>query len=519
MNIIMKMNFSKKLSLYFSFKLIIFPLLLTLNAQNLTKGPYLADPGNGSITIRWESDLKADFVLKYGENELPDKSKIAEFIAERKSGFLYEANLTDLEVGKKYFYKVTSDKINSEVNTFKIGIDKNEPFCFIVLGDSRSKPHIFKAIVDQINKIDPAVIIANGDLVAKGGSYDNWQSQFFDPAKEMINHIPFITSVGDHESDEVDGDNADLFTHFLFPHKDSMKLWFSYDIGNAHFTFLDWRYPHSKEMIEWFKEDVNNSNKTWKFVVMHCPAYNLGGHRSAWGKNVWPELFSKYKIDIVFAGHSHLYERFYPIRPLSKPNAWAVTYITTGGAGASLYEAVQNKILAYTKSINHFLKVEINNSKIKLKALGINGEVLDSVSWSKKNGVIDSKYIAMVKPQEELDIINVFNGPISKRMERLPMVEVPYEPVLKLDASQIRENIEFIIHLAKESEGKYVMQPVSGIVKAGEELDVQLKIFGRSTLTVTKWGDLTPALRLIAEYKTKTFHGEVIGGKLIYIAW
>ena len=513
------MNLIKNPILYFYFSIIVLSFPFVLNAQSLTKGPYLAEPSDSSITIRWESDFKTDFVIEYGDNKALGKAKEAVFLSKRAKGYLYEANLTGLITGEKYFYQISSDKINSKVYTFKVNVDKDQPFCFTVLGDSRSKPHIFKAIVDQIIEIDPAVIIANGDLVAKGGSYDNWQSQFFDPAKEMMNHIPLITAVGDHESDNVDGDNAGLFTHYLFPHKDSLKLWFSYDVGNAHLTFLDWRYPYSEEMIEWFKNDINNSNKTWKFVVMHRPVYNLGGHRTAWGKNIWPKLFRDYKIDIVFSGHSHLYERFYPVRPLSQPDAWAVTYITTGGAGASLYEAVQNKILAYTKSINHFLKVEINKDKIKLSALDVDGKVLDSVSWSKNNGTIDSGYLALIKPQEKLDIINVFNGPISERMKRLPMVEVPYEPILKLDASQIDEDIEFTIKLSDESKGNYEMKPISGIIKAGNKIDLKLKIFGRSTLTVTKWGNVTPVLRLITEYKTNSFHGKVIGKMLEYIAW
>ena len=513
------MNPFKKIFAYYFLIIALFPIILPLNAQSLTKGPYLANPSDSSITIRWESDSKINFLVEYGEDKLFGRSEAAEFVAQKKSGYLYEANISSLKSGRKYFYEVTSKSISTKVNSFKIGIDASKPLSFVVLGDSRSKPHIFKLIADQINKIDPLVIIANGDLVAKGGSYDNWQTQFFDPAKDMMNHIPFITAVGDHESDEVDGDNANLFTHFLFPHKDSLKLWYSYDIGDAHFTFLDWRHPYNKEMIEWFKNDISNNNKTWKFVVMHRPSYNLGGHRVAWGQNVWPELFRENKIDIVFAGHSHLYERFYPLKPLSQPDSWAVTYITTGGAGASLYEVIQHSSLAYTKSINHFLKVEIENNRIELKALGVDGKVLDSVSWSKNNGIIDSKYLGTVFPQEELDIINIFNGPISKRMEKLPMVEVPYDPVLRFESTKINEDIEFTIRLADESKGSYEMKPVSGILKAGSKLDVSLIIFGRSTLTVTKWGDVTPVLRLIAEYKTKTFEGKVIGKMLEYIAW
>jgi len=493
--------------------------LFSINAQSLTKGPYLANPSNSLITIRWESDIKDNFIVKYGETDSFEHSVAAELISELNNMFLYEANLNGLTPGEKYNYQVTSKSINSDTASFKVGLKESEQLSFVVVGDSRSKPHIFGAIANQINQINPAVIIANGDLVAKGGNLKHWQTQFFDASKLMINHIPFISSVGDHESDEVDGDEGKLFTHFLFPEMNNEELWFSYDFGDAHFTFLDWRHPNNKEMIEWFKKDIANSDKPWKFVVMHRPTYNLGGHRTAWGKNIWPKLFSESKIDIVFAGHSHLYERFYPLKPSSDLDAWAVTYITTGGAGASLYEAIQHPSLAYTKSINHFMKVELSGNQIEIKAVGINGSVLDSVGWRKNNGIISEEYLATSKPQEELDIINVFNGPISKRMERLPMVEVPYAPVLKLNSTKINEDIRFTIRLAEESVGKYKMDPFSGILKSESELDIQLKVFAKSTMTVTKWGEVTPHLRLIAEYKTETFEGKVIGKMLEYIAW
>jgi len=155
----------------------------------------------------------------------------------------------------------------------------------------------------------------------------------------------------------------------------------------------------------------------------------------------------------------------------------------------------------------------------RLVYLLVDGENIDLVSWSKNGGIVNPEYLATAKPQEELDIINVFNGPISERMEKLPMVEVPYEPKLKLNSTKIDEDIEFTIKLADESEENYDMAPVSGLLKAGSELDVQLKIFGKSTLTVTKWGDVTPMLRLIAEYNTNSFEGKVIGKILEYIAW
>lgn len=494
--------------------------LSLIGAQTLTKAPYLADPTDHSITVRWESDTQADFFLIYGNKKgVLKKSVPAELIGTKKNAYLYQTELSNLKTGKTYYYRVKSDHFVSGINSFNAGVKRKQAFSFVVLGDSRSKPEIFNAIAEQIKKMDPELIIGNGDLVAKGGNTTHWQKQFFDPSKDLFGHIPFLTSVGDHESDEVDGDEAVLFTHYLFPRKDHLKLWYSYDMGDAHFIFLDWRYPLNEEMIKWFKEDVKKSDKLWKFVVMHRPVYNLGGHHTAWGKEVWPELFRENKIDIVFAGHSHLYERFYPLRPASDPDSWPVTYITTGGAGASLYEAIKNNSMAYTQSVNHFLKVNIDKKRISIKAFEPDGNILDSISWKKENGSLSSDYLKLVKPQEEMDIVNIFNGPISQRMSRLPMVEVPYQPVLKLDSGKIKEDIVFTIHLAEVSRGNYEMKPVNGTLKPGESQEIILKIFGRTTLTVSKWGTLNPELRLITEYKTKTYKGKIKGKKLEYIAW
>ncbi len=504
---------------YFYTVFLLLPLYAgNIFAQQIINGPYLAEPGETSMTIRWESDSKGDFHLDYGKGNKMNRPATVKLIGQKNDHFLYEATLNNLRSGTKYTYSIRPGD-GSHSHVFKT-IASKPPMTFAVLGDSRSKARIFSAIASQICDIDPTVIIANGDLVANGGNPGQWHSQFFEPSKEMIDHIPFLSAVGDHESDNVDGDSAKLFTYYLFPHKDNMKLWFSYDIGNAHFIFLDWRYPDSKEMEDWFKKDAAASDKKWKFVVMHRPPYNLGGHHVSWGKNIWPDLFQKYRIDVVFSGHSHLYERFFPIKPeTGKDTTWAVSYITTGGAGASLYEATPGPSLAYTKSVNHFLKVDLGKDKIEIKAIGVKGETLDSVSWSKKKGHIDAKYLSTSFPKEEIDIINIFNTSISERIDRIPMVQVPYAPVIELDGRKIKEDVNFTIHLAKESEGKYKMEPVTGVMKAGTILKIQPKIFGRSTMTVSKWGTLSPVLRLIADYKTRSFSGSVKGVRLEYISY
>jgi len=282
---------------------------------------------------------------------------------------------------------------------------------------------------------------------------------------------------------------------------------------------LDYRHPNNQEMIDWFKKDMADSKAKWKFVIMHQPCYNLGGHCSFWGKDVWPQLFRKYKVDVVFAGHSHSYERFYPTRPESQPNSFPVTYITTGGAGAPLYPVVQNPFIAFAKSINHYVLVNVEKEKLSIKMILIDGTVLDEISWTKNEGGFDQNYLSLIKPQEELNIVRIFAEAMSTKLDRLPMGIIPAKPIFNLNSQFVKEDIIFEMELADESLVSYKMKPFTGTIKRGEVLRVPLVINGKKTMTVTRWGEITPVLRLKVNYKTESFQGQVNGMEMSYRAY
>ncbi len=488
---------------------------LTLYAQSITKGPYLAEPKNTSVIIRWESDLELSFVVKYGFQTNLNNTKIAQQVGIANNRYLYEAKITHLVPSEKYYYQVISDTIKSDISYFQCNVPEDQPFTFVVTGDSRSNVKIFSEISERVNQDNPDLIISVGDLVRNGGEFAQWEKYFFNIAKNVINHIPFIPSVGDHEASKGDGDEGKLFTHFFFPHKDYKKLWYSYNYGDAHFVVLDYRYPNSNEMIEWFKKDMSNSKSKWNFVYMHRPSYNLGGHCSAWGREIWPKLFTEYNIDIVFAGHSHLYERFYPVKPIDKKNAHAVTYITSGGSGAYLYKSGDNPVLAFTKSVYHYIVVKINGEKIDLNVYQKDGTILDEISWKKNS----DDFNAIVKSQEELDIVGMFMNNVSQQIKRLPMKEIPALMTLKLKQVYCKDSIEFKISLSEESQKYYDMEEVSDTIKNAEPKTITVKIFAKGDMTVSKWGEITPELKLKVEYKSSLFSGTVISKAIEYEAY
>ncbi len=477
--------------------------------QKILGGPYLADMTSHSIVIRWVSEKKNEFKVIYGE---PQKVHKASFIKSVPGGFLYEARLTGLTPDKKYDYKILLGKTKLAQSFFTC-VSKHRPgYTVVVMGDSRSHTDVFSQIMKQIDTIHPDAIISMGDLVEEGGVGRQWAEQFFSAADDVIDHIPFISALGDHEGDS---DKGRLFRDFFFPKLNLNQLWYSFDIGNIHFVALDYRHPESKAMAAWFKKDMQAHPSQWKIVFMHRPCYNLGGHRSMWGKRTWPKLFRKFKVDFVFAGHSHIYERFYPVRP-SGTKEWPVTYITTGGAGAGLYEINKSPFLAKAKSIHHYIVMQVQGNQLTMTVYSLNGKVIDKLYLTKKLSGYDRNYSRLIKPQEQLDAVMMFLHAVSDSLTSVPLYSVPAKRIIELESIKNVGDIPFRIFLSRESVGHYKMEPFEWVLRRNEKLTVPLKIFSLGEMQVSEWGDIKPALKLECIFKLKGKTFTVRSGNLGY---
>jgi len=478
----------------------------------ITKGPYLVHPTQTSMTVLWECDTTETATVQWGTpSQLNNETKVHPF--DSKNGFyLYKVEITNLQPDTKYQYRVVMPNGENVVSYFKTSPQPNSPISFAAIGDSRTGHDIFKKITMFLDQYSPGIIISMGDLVGLGKNFDEWGQHYFGPAAQLINHIPLISTLGDHDDR---GDSAENFFYFFRPSKDKEHVWFSFDYGPAHFVSLDYRYEHDPEMADWFEKDMQASKAKWKFVYLHRPTYNLGGHRMNWGRGVWPELYRKHKVDIVFTGHSHMYERFYPMRPSDQPDAWPVTYITTGGAGAGLYESIPNTHLAKTESVNHILLVHINSDTLHLKAIRLDKSIMDEFRIIKQGGHYDQPYLSFVKPQEDMDVYMLFASRLLLRFSKIPTATDPATAGLSFPVSGIDEEIPFKFRLTKESAKHYRIDPIEGVVKPGERFSATVNLYAKHPVK-NNGRYFDPPVVFEVEYHTSFTSGVAVGRQSRY---
>jgi len=152
-------------------------------------------------------------------------------------------------------------------------------------------------------------------------------------------------------------------------------------------AFLARRKAIAAAQLPWLKEELADSRARWKVVFMHhsiySSAYRKGGHgkspRVLRIRAMLEPILLENKVDVVFGGHDHVYERTKP-QPPDSATGHRVQYFTQGAASklrphdldrASPYFA------AGEDSRHSFLIVQTKNSSMQVQALDADGRIID----------------------------------------------------------------------------------------------------------------------------------------------
>jgi hypothetical protein len=220
-------------------------------------------------------------------------------------------------------------------------------------------------------------------MVTEGKKIAHWDAFFED--MEPVNSIaPTVAAVGNHETPRLSKNYENLYA---LP---GNEYYYSIDYGPVHITILNTETldlldpfgDFSRDQRDWLIQDLAATHQPWKVVAFHRPYYSSGVHYADTSTEVHRELLEpilkQYEVDMVFNGHDHMYERSFKD---------GITYITTGGAGAPIYQAKPDANNIYSvKQVSeyHLTMIEASPTSLTLDAYFINGSMFDTFTLEKK---------------------------------------------------------------------------------------------------------------------------------------
>lgn len=207
-------------------------------------------------------------------------------------------------------------------------------------------------------------VITMGDNIY-GKSPRDLQKKFEIPYKPLLDAgVQFFATLGNH-----DDTNQRFYKSFNM----NGQRYYSFKKGSVHFFALDSTYMDPQQ-LRWLEKELAAAGTDWKICYFHHPLYSSGRKHgsSAELRSLLEPLFLKYGVQVVFAGHEHLYER-------AKPQK-GIYYFTEGASGelrAGNLRKTDLTAVAYDKD-RSFLSVEISGEDLYFQAVSRTGVTVDS---------------------------------------------------------------------------------------------------------------------------------------------
>lgn len=381
------------------------PLRAQLGAPKPEPGfavmPYMQYSTQTSMTILWETQEAATSLVEYGE-ALPQASapNLSRSVSLDGLRQMHEVELPGLRPETNYFWRVASQtaagvRYVSPVYTFKTAVKDSTAFMFALIGDTQRNddtPWAWSVISKQIWRTRPSFVVLAGDLVDWGPRKEDWTEHFFPGGHPLMARVPLFSVLGNHEGD------ADYYYQYMANPRPEYYYAFTY--GNAEFFMIDSNRDLSEgsEQYNWLDQALAKSKAVWKIVVHHHPPYSSDSddHGNTYtglsslgtaARNLVP-LFDKYHVDFDLFGHTHLYERSWPLTNDRINEQGGTIYINSGGAGGYVeaFAPTRSWFTLEQREGHHFCTFAIYDHSLVFKAIDYEGRVFDAFELRKEPG-------------------------------------------------------------------------------------------------------------------------------------
>jgi hypothetical protein len=369
------------------------PVFVPELLADFPRGPYLQHVSSNRVTVLWQSARPQPGRLWLGPTDPFSSSPI-----ETASGTNHEVTVTGLLPGHTYRYAVGTGSGADEVRTVPVAFNTlrpSGPLVVQVFGDSGSGSSAQFRLARLLAEQGADLVLHLGDIIYPQITPELSDTRFLSAYRRQMATTPFAFVWGNHDlyagtaafravirSSTNDTPAAEHALAGTLP-----ESYFSFDAGDVHFAMVfqpilsQYHLKPDSAQYRWLEADLAATQKPWKILVCHHPRASSGNHRftdyNANGIPDWievgptlTELARKHGVQLMLAGHDHLYERFLP--------QGGVHSLTTGGGGAPLYF-----LRGYVPDSSqfhvghHYTRLFFDGDTLRVRGVGLNGQNFD----------------------------------------------------------------------------------------------------------------------------------------------
>lgn len=184
------------------------------------------------------------------------------------------------------------------------------------------------------------------------------------------------------------------------------KQYYSFNYLNAHFIALSTELDNSDqlEQLQFLRNDLlrtkSNPNIDWTIIFFHRPFYSASASEFPSMTKTYHPIFEEFGVDLVLQGHSHNYQRTYPLlfndETHSKPiisdkeqthyiDPKGVIFVVAGTGGESIQPLNKKSYLVNTYEGYGCLDVEINGNSMNVEYYSDTNDSIDRFTITKES--------------------------------------------------------------------------------------------------------------------------------------
>jgi predicted phosphodiesterase len=238
---------------------------------------------------------------------------------------------------------------------------------FLVIGDAgtgdRQQNEVAAQIVRYYAEFPFTFAIMLGDNIYGKERPQDFAKKFEAPYKKLLDAgVKFHAALGNHD---------DQNQRYYKPFNLGGQRYRTFKEGHVRFFILDSNYL-DPEQVKWLEKELEASDSEWKIAYFHHPLYTTARRGPEVElRAILEPLFVKHGVDVVFAGHEHVYERF-------KPQKGIHHFLAGGAAKLRKGDTRRGPFTAATFDTDRsFMIVEIADSKMFFQVISRTGVVVD----------------------------------------------------------------------------------------------------------------------------------------------